>query len=196
MVCHDGVEPWIQQPAVIRRRPTSEFSAGEFSHRSHLSGTSGKSGAPCMGCHGDMYGNGGDKEVDGPGHDRCARCHGGRPEPSAAARRGAAAAAPAMDQCGGCHGAATGAGDSGRAPASKWSVVTRFSHGSHGVDPRTGTTTGCPTCHQDVAGAATLAGVGRPTMRSCASCHNGEQAFKTTGFGCLRCHGKRALGTK
>jgi hypothetical protein len=26
-------------------------------------------------------------------------------------------------------------------------------------------------------------------MKSCGGCHDGEHAFKTTGFGCAKCHG-------
>lgn len=175
-VCHDGTAPWRRQPARVRRpqetRVASEFGS-DFSHRSHIARRD-QPGADCRACHGDRTGGG----APASGHAACASCHGAR-------------AQPAIDRCGGCH--ASGAAAARPPPAGPWSVAARFRHETHGVDPRGGKDgvreTRCTECHAGVEQAERLSQVRPPTMKSCGGCHDGKHAFKTTGFGCAKCHG-------
>jgi c(7)-type cytochrome triheme protein len=173
-VCHDGSAPWVRQPARARRAARSEFGS-DFSHRTHLARRAGGD-PPCAACHAEGGGGGAD------GHRACAPCHG-------------RSAQPGMDRCGGCHAMGAGAGRS-RAPG-PWSVAARFRHDTHARDPRRpGTETRCLECHAGVAAAARLDAIARPTMKSCAGCHDGRHAFKTTGFDCARCHGPAGRAEK
>jgi hypothetical protein len=107
-----------------------------------------------------------------------------------------------MTACGACH-----------APAgpeklrSEWSTAARFAHDSHQRDVRTATVTDpsaegwkrvdasgaaalpCESCHANARKAGDGEAVTHPQMADCAACHDGGLAFKTTGFGCVRCHG-------
>jgi hypothetical protein len=172
-VCHDAAEPWVAQPAVVRDREPSEFG-GSISHRSHATaelGAGGVDGA-CVECHGDPYAG-----TPAPtGHDTCAPCHG-------------RTAAPAMASCGGCHTLGGPRGGGGAQPDSGWSVAARFSHRDHGRDPRSKGRTACVECHATVAKAERADPIPHPAMASCDGCHDGQHAFKTTGFDCHRCHG-------
>lgn len=202
--CHTDSAPWTAQKAALAggqkttgQKPTrdrSEFSwdrSAGFSHSGHIGAYQGqgvKSDETCGRCHSQIFKQGTPSDVNAggalsgalpgalsDGHTACATCHG----------RAATPPKPTMAECNGCHrlGPAT-------VPApGEWNVAAKFTHASHERDPRTqGQTTPCITCHQSAASATSLAAVGRPTMRSCDACHNGKQAFKTTGFGCLRCH--------
>lgn len=184
--CHRDTAPWTAQTAALAggealSKADSEFardrSAG-FSHSAHTSAyeRSGvKIAESCAQCHSQIFRGGAPSGANVDAHGACASCHGRADKP----------AAPAMSTCSGCH-------KLGRAilpTPGEWNVAKKFTHTSHERDPRTqGATTPCTTCHQSAAKANNLANVGRPTMRSCDACHNGKQAFKTTGFGCLRCH--------
>jgi c(7)-type cytochrome triheme protein len=68
-------------------------------------------------------------------------------------------------------------------------VRTQFKHSDHDNDPRVNKPTPCLLCHDQVVQAQTLAQIGRPRMQQCDACHDGKISFKTTGFGCSRCHG-------
>jgi hypothetical protein len=93
------------------------------------------------------------------GHAQCVQCH----KPGARLT---------LEGCGACHVAPMTAG------GANWSVAARFRHdANHHL--------ACERCHRE-GGSADLT---RPTMAGCGSCHDGKQAFKTTGFGCARCHG-------
>lgn len=176
-VCHEGTAPWLRQVARVRRpgetRVASEFGS-DFSHRSHVGARAASTGGDCRACHGDRTGGG----APASGHAACAPCHGVR-------------AQPAMDRCGGCH--ASGAEAARPPPAGPWSVAARFRHETHGVDPRGGEgaarETRCTECHAGVDQAERLSQIRPPTMKSCGACHDGTHAFKTTGFGCAKCHG-------
>ncbi len=101
-----------------------------------------------------------------------------------------------MGNCGDCH--ALGADVKRRMP-SEWSVARLYDHTEHGRDPRMKSKgeTKCQTCHEGVAEADSLAVVVPPTMKSCDGCHDGGHAFKTTGFGCYRCHSRdKGAGVK
>ncbi len=171
-VCHEGSEPWVRQEARYRRRTNSEFGS-DFSHRSHVDERRGDNDQ-CRACHGDRLAG---REAPA-GHEACAPCHGKR-------------AQPGMDRCGGCHALGASAPRAGK--ASPWSVAGRFRHETHGRDPRGGQgaqrETRCRECHAKVASAARLTEIALPTMTSCDGCHDGQHAFKTTGFECARCHG-------
>ena len=117
----------------------------------------------------------------------CGSCHGEAPQSHAACTPcHARGQPPAMAQCEACHARTP----QGR-PASAWSVAATFDHATHRVDPRSGSPTPCTACHAGVDAAATRAAIARPTMATCDPCHDGATAFKTTGFGCARCHRHR-----
>jgi c(7)-type cytochrome triheme protein len=164
-VCHDAVEPWQKQPAVVRRRRDSEYRR-DVSHQTHAQDGNGS----CKQCHGDPYTG----QAPPRGHATCAPCHG-------------TTAKPTMAGCSACHGEVGKAAKSAAA-SSEWSVAGSFSHRNHGRDPRTSQETDCAQCHQNVRKSARLETMANPPMRSCDGCHNGMIAFKTTGFGCYRCH--------
>jgi c(7)-type cytochrome triheme protein len=173
-VCHDGTDPNVKQPALVRRRSSSEFG-GDMSHKSHLKKVtardSGKN-AVCKACHGDMF-----KGTPPPsgGHATCASCHG-------------KSASPSMGSCGGCH--KLGETKAASSPtATEWAVTEMFTHQIHGNDPRSSRTeTDCTDCHAGIPNATKVADIKNPPMKACDGCHDGKYAFKTTGFECYRCH--------
>jgi hypothetical protein len=173
VVCHDGTDPSVAQLARYLPRRGSEFG-GEISHVRHATAVvpgGGPNGA-CVACHGDPT----TKQAPPAGHALCGTCHAQR-------------ATPRMASCGGCHvRGATAAG--GTRAASPWSVAARFDHTDHAADPRSaGARTRCVECHATVERATTPAQIAPPTMATCDGCHDGAKAFKTTGFGCAKCHG-------
>lgn len=192
-VCHESTEPWTRQAARYRQRSDSEFGS-DFSHQSHAAARGGKAhgvirrdlvspsggdrsgredNATCRACHGDVFA-GGDATR---GHEACAPCHG-------------KGTAPEMDRCGGCHRLGAEGGSVPR-KASPWSVAARFQHRSHADDPRSRQEARCVECHATVGAARRLGQIVPPTMKSCDGCHDGTHAFKTTGFGCVKCHAQR-----
>jgi c(7)-type cytochrome triheme protein len=172
VVCHADSRPWVKQKAELKRRKVSEFG-GDLSHKTHATARVGGRGAngPCLACHGDPYRD----EPTSGGHADCAPCHGSREQPR-------------MGDCGDCH--RLGARKARvKAKGGPWRVAALFTHTTHGRDPRRPQTqTECTTCHAGVTKATRLADIKNPTMRSCDTCHDGEAAFKTTGFECYRCH--------
>ena len=101
-----------------------------------------------------------------------------------------------MRKCEACH----------RSPKpgerTKWAVDAKFQHLTHridvsrtakvvdtstvgwgAVDKSTATKLDCTVCH------ATLDSGKNPAMQACRTCHDGQHAFKDTGFACARCHG-------
>ncbi len=173
VVCHVSSVPWTKQTARIRNLSASEFG-GEISHKTHQSDKARKGGISCQSCHGNVYVRGSRPDA----HAVCGSCHQG-------------AMQPRMGDCGSCH--KLGSLANRRKLASKFSVRARFDHGDHYRDPRSKAAVApapsCTTCHAGLKGATTLAEVIAPTMRSCDTCHDGKLAFKTTGFGCVKCHG-------
>jgi hypothetical protein len=160
-VCHDAVSP--SQKAVSRAAPSSAKAEWftAIDHAAHLKG--GTTNAACEQCHADQA-----------SHAACAPCHG-------------KGQAPAMTACAACH--------LGNAPAralvSAWSVAATFKHETHTQDPRSHGTTACTACHTTVAAATDLAAIRAPAMATCDGCHDGKLAFKSTGFGCVRCHARQ-----
>lgn len=175
VVCHETNEPWVKQTARIRDLYPSEFG-GDFSHKSHLKDAKKKVADKCMSCHGAKF-----EGKDPPdSHSVCGSCHQGELR-------------PLMNQCGGCH--KLGYAEELQQSRSKYSVRARFDHEDHDNDPRKenrGNEPDCKVCHSDVTKAETLKEIPPPTMQSCDACHDGKLAFKTTGFGCVKCHGDAA----
>jgi c(7)-type cytochrome triheme protein len=94
-----------------------------------------------------------------------------------------------MTECAGCHRLGQSMGTlAPRDPGYRWYVRASFRHEQHASDPRTGQMTPCLLCHDQVVTATRLGEIGRPRMPQCDACHDGKIAFKTTGFGCARCH--------
>ena len=165
-ICHATAAPWTK--AVARPGgPESHEWFEDLDHASHLR-TAGTTNSTCEGCH---VGGGAAPR----GHRACASCHGSR-------------ARPAMTECAACHARTA----PGHAAVSAWSVATTFKHATHAADPRTARPTPCVECHATIAGAKNLASVAAPTMQRCDGCHDGKLAFKSTGFGCARCHARGA----
>jgi hypothetical protein len=186
-VCHDTAAPWAKAAA----RPGKRFGPGAqvewfeaMNHASHLGPRPGSGrSATCESCHGDKRA-GAEPPRD---HRACVGCHG----------RGQAAQAaqvppvPAMTDCKACHTSAQQAA----VHASPWNVAATFDHARHAIDPRSRKPTACTECHTQIAAATTMAQVAAPRMADCDGCHDGKISFKTTGFGCARCHGpKVAVG--
>lgn len=163
--CHDGSEPWIKQRAIARRRKSSEFGR-DISHVTHAQGGN----ETCKSCHGDPYRG----TAPAGGHKACAPCH-------------AAASAPKMSFCAGCHGLGQ-TNATASTQKTGWSVGASFQHATHAADPKSGSETSCVQCHATIPKARKVSEVANPTMQSCDGCHDGKTAFKTTGFGCYRCH--------
>ncbi|RMH43724.1 MAG: hypothetical protein D6689_04305 [Deltaproteobacteria bacterium] len=124
-----------------------------------------------------------------PGVRACDRCHAphrGR-QPVLAGHRACSDSAchgggapPAMAACDGCHALGRAAARDRAAAAEPWSVRARFRHAGHDG--------ACDACHRIDATAPE--GVAAPAKAACAPCHDGVIAFKMTGHGCKRCHGK------
>lgn len=164
--CHETLSPWTKATARVRTLPASEYHEA-IDHSAHLKpGT----GATCETCHGDKMSGG----KPPTGHKACAQCHNKQKNPP-------------MTECAACHlRGAQGA----KPPASEWSVAHTFKHETHAVDRRNGGKTACAECHDRVATAKDLASIPMPKMQRCDGCHDGKVAFKSTGFGCARCHAK------
>jgi c(7)-type cytochrome triheme protein len=121
----------------------------------------------CTGCH-DTRSS--ERELRPPrGHAACAACHQLVP--------------PTLDDCLGCHAIGGAAARTRDRLAAPWSVRARFRHAPH-------TNAACTDCHAGVPAARTMTDVPAPEKRACAGCHDGGAAFKLTGTGCARCHGK------
>jgi predicted CXXCH cytochrome family protein len=163
--CHEAASPW--QKTTSRSKPPVKPEWFErIDHASHLAKLGTLNNA-CASCHGDKLAG----APEPAGHDACAPCHG----------RGQALS---MGQCGGCHVQSPSA----RAKVSPWSVRATFAHKQHATDPRSRGATKCTDCHKHVAAAKDLASIKAPRMADCEGCHDGKHTFKTTGFGCARCH--------
>jgi c(7)-type cytochrome triheme protein len=154
-------------------RKDSEFGR-EFSHLAHARGLGdGGQNAFCQRCHQGRF----EVQPTAQSHGTCAPCHG-------------ADASPRMNECGACHGLGKPNGAmAARDSSYPWYVRAQFKHSDHDNDPRANKPTACLLCHDQVVQASTLAQIGRPKMQQCDACHDGKTSFKTTGFGCSRCHG-------
>jgi c(7)-type cytochrome triheme protein len=168
--CHDDARPWTKAVLVALAGPT-EFGH-DFSHRAHVKDLGAKDNGFCQRCHQGRF----QAAPVAQSHATCAPCH-------------ASDAAPRMTECGGCHQLGQSMGALAPRDASyEWYVRGTFDHELHAKDPRSGQATSCLLCHDQVAGASRLAEIGRPRMQQCDACHDGKVTFKTTGFGCARCH--------
>ena len=183
-VCHAAsalaIVPW-KKPAMTTVRAKQNELPSPMNHAVHVAAAGASAGnAACLNCHGDKFTN----SPAPQGHGACATCH----------VKPAAASTPTMSNCKACHQmsstTATTATTANR-PASVWSVASNFAHTSHSRDPqKAGAAPTCTECHASVVRATALSNIAAPTMQSCDRCHNGREAFKTTGFDCVRCHGK------
>ncbi len=189
-VCHAAsavaIVPW-KKPAMTKVRPLYNELPSPMNHAVHVAAAGANaSNSACVSCHGDKFAN----SPAPQGHDACATCH----------IKPVTASAPMMSNCKACHqlsvaGSAAASGTpTTTAPdqqVSAWSVAGNFAHTSHSRDPqKAGVAPNCTECHAGVVRATTLRSITAPTMQSCDRCHNGRDAFKTTGFDCVRCHGK------
>ncbi len=163
VICHAEGAPWTQ----TRRQAQAPEWSTAIDHARHLANPN----MACGSCHGD---------APAPrSHAVCTPCH-ARGQP------------PSMDRCDACHRRTPQA-----RPASAWSVAATFDHATHRIGPRSGAPTACGACHVGVETTATRAAIARPTMATCDACHDGivrhagRTVFKTTGFGCVRCHLRR-----
>ena len=162
-VCHDAATPWAKAVS----RPGKPVSVEWFQAMNHASHLTGKT-ASCESCHGDKR-TGAARPRD---HRACSICH--------------ARQAPVMSDCAACH-----TGTRASRPTSEWSVAATFEHTKHALDPRSRRATACTECHTQIVSAKNMAAVAPPRMADCDGCHDGKTAFKSTGFGCARCHGPK-----
>jgi hypothetical protein len=134
-------------------------------HRDHAS-----LGLACAGCHALESG---DRDLRPPrGHVSCggATCH-----------RSGDGPAPRLDACRDCHRAGMVESRNRDRLAARWSVRARFEHATHA-------TATCEGCHDQVWQQDGV--VPTPAKDTCRGCHDGGAAFKMTGHGCARCHGR------
>lgn len=120
----------------------------------------------CSFCH--EFVKGGEKVLL-PQHAQCCECH------------TKADVEPNINDCAGCH----------QRPASEknpQSMVRKFSHADHKLDPVSGKSLPCLRCHFDVPKAKTISQLQLPKMETCVECHEGEIAFSYAD--CLKCHDK------
>ena len=175
-VCHDAAGAWAKTASRARTPSKLEWFQN-INHAAHLKNPN----VQCESCHGQKLA----QAAPAPhNHEDCAPCHGKGQQPPIAA-------------CAACHSKVAPT----RAPASPWSVAKAFDHGKHGRDTR-GSLPTCVSCHASVPTATKLADITAPRMitegavKGCDTCHdgktqiNGKVVFKTTGFGCAKCHGK------
>jgi len=166
--CHTVNELVVSPPLKEQNKPSAPLRPN-FSHKLHLDpkervAAQLKVQKDCIFCHpptkqGKAFGR--------PTHAQCCDCH-TKPEIS-----------PNITQCAICHAR----------PASEHatpSMIRRFSHGDHTVDPRTGATLECMRCHYAVPRANKVREIDMPVMATCVTCHLGEVAFDFAN--CLKCH--------
>lgn len=193
-VCHAQNTPFTPNP-VRRALDGDEFEA-VFNHALHLGSAERQLlGRGCALCHVEEAGGpalAATPDDPAPRHGQCVGCH-------------QQLVRPAMNECGACHVLASGS--SAPAGGSDWRVAARFSHASHGLDPRLaserpgGRGAGwsrfdraaaapleCDACHAAMYEAKVIGEAARPAKADCAGCHEGTYAFKVSGFGCARCH--------
>lgn len=118
----------------------------------------------CTFCHPFLRGG---EKVDLPAHAQCCECHTKKD------------VEPNINDCAGCH----------RRPKNERnprSMVRKFSHADHKLDPMTGASLECGRCHYDVPKARKVARMKLPKMATCVECHQGEIAFSYAD--CLKCH--------
>jgi c(7)-type cytochrome triheme protein len=169
--CHVATEPW--RKLVVDARPRDDTELGvRMPHARHPQ--------PCATCHARTAGA---RELVPPrGHGACttgAGCHARDAGP-----------APRIGACDGCHELGMVARRLATRSGARWSVRARFRHAPHATDPRSGAALGCAACHAGVDTSQSIDDLPTPKKPVCAPCHDGTTAFKITGVGCTRCHGK------
>jgi hypothetical protein len=177
--CHAGTEPWRPLHTERRPRPETEFGA-RFSHRQHLGGEQPLLQVACASCH---LVESGHRDMRLPrDHSSCtgSGCHGQGDAP-----------APSLAQCEGCHVPGLIQTKQRECVKKQWSVRRRYRHAPHSAELTTeGTPLACTHCHDTVIESTALGDIDTPKKAMCAPCHDGARAFKLTGHGCARCHGK------
>lgn len=176
--CHDHNQPWRPNPVKRSFSKVSEFWVG-FGHKEHKGRQN--EGFACATCHPVQSGQPprpADPDFLAVAHKDCAQCHG-------------EFAKPAMTDCGGCHKLEGNSKPPKGSAGPQWRVAAKFEHETHQADPRAkGKALACESCHGNVLTVKPGERIPRPTMQGCATgCHNGEIAFKATGFACVKCHG-------
>ncbi len=168
--CHTDI-------AITRQVDLKEQSGKEaplrtvFDHRMHLSPKLRVKkqfgfNKDCTFCHPFLKGG---KKVGLPAHPQCCECHTKKD------------VEPNMNDCAGCHKRPS----TDRRPRS---LVKKFTHVEHKLDPMTGASLPCVRCHYDVKRAKKVAKLKLPKMATCVECHEGEVAFSYSD--CLKCHDK------
>jgi len=179
LACHSGSEPWRPLHTERRAPPETEFGA-RFSHQQHLAGDAPLVSAPCASCHNTASET---RDMRLPrDHTPCAgpACHGQKETP-----------APALADCEGCHEAGLCEARRKARTAVPWSVRARFRHAPHvAVQAGGESPPPCTRCHENVVESTGIDDIAAPKKAICAPCHDGRTAFKLTGHGCVRCHGK------
>lgn len=179
LACHSGSEPW--RPLHTERRAPAETEFGaRFSHRQHLAGAAPILSKPCTSCH-NTESRWRDMRLPRD-HSTCtgSGCHGREATP-----------APDLANCAGCHEAGAAAARRKSRDAQPWSVRRQFRHAPHTAPQADGTPApACTVCHDNIADSRALDDIATPKKEICAPCHDGRVAFKLTGQGCVRCHGK------
>ena len=142
-----------------------------FNHRLHMDDRSRvskrfKMKRDCSFCH--TFSNGGEK-VNLPGHPQCCECHTKKN------------VEPNINNCSGCHARP-------KNERLKPSLIKKFSHADHSMDPANGQTLPCMRCHSAVPKATKVKTIDMPVMATCVPCHNGKLAPDYAN--CLMCHGK------
>jgi hypothetical protein len=171
--CHLGTEPW--RALTVEPTPVDATEHGtRIPHDKHPQA--------CATCHKVSVGQ---RELRPPrGHGACttAGCHAATTGP-----------APRLGECAGCHQLGLAATRRHDRVSAQWSVRERFTHVPHATDPRAGgAAVECIACHDAVPASTEAERVPTPAKPRCAGCHDGGVAFKVTGTGCARCHGKTA----
>lgn len=165
--CHAATEPW--RPLVADRAPPARTEFGAtLDHDRHP--------GDCARCHALRTAS---AQLRPPrGHAACtgAGCHAptGGPPPTLAA-------------CTDCHRLGLVAARIAARTADPWSVRATFDHAVHQRD-RAGAALACTSCHRAL-GARSIVELPAPAKATCATCHDGDAAFKLTGTTCTRCHG-------
>lgn len=118
----------------------------------------------CTFCH--HFVRGGEK-VMLPDHAQCCECHTQKD------------VEPNINDCATCHSRP-------KRQKNPRSMVRKFSHANHKIDPVTGRSLPCLRCHFDVPKAKKIARLKLPKMATCVECHQGEVAFSYAE--CLKCH--------
>ncbi len=174
--CHLASEPW--RHLLADQRPPNDTELGvTLSHRRHL--------GPCADCHQLTTALHALRPARGHGACTSAGCH--------AVDRGPA---PRLTACVGCHQPGVVDERRRRRSLALWSVAATFDHARHQVDPRDHQALACTACHgsgprgPDGASADPDEPMPAPAKPTCAPCHDGAIAFKMTGHGCARCHGR------